>query len=167
MLAGVRPLSSIPEADDVHLLTKEMRRYIGEYKRNGAEPFFHRKSGRVVLSLLHVEHEGKDQFVRGINSEVSLPTGSVCAERTAIGNARASFPNIIRKQMKGIAVLEVPLLNNWDADVNQDLLNPLPPCGACNEWLLKIGEENPGFYVVTFQDLSLDVVHERFFCALK
>eukprot|EP00435_Cladocopium_sp_Y103_P010567 s57_g2.t1 len=139
-----------------------MRRYIDEYKKNGAEPFFHRKSGRVVLSLLHVEHEGKAQFVRGINSEVSLPTGSVCAERTAIGNARAFFPNIIREQMKGIAVLEVPLLNNWDADVNHDLLNPLPPCGACNEWLLKIGEKSPGFYVVTFQDLSLDVVHERF-----
>ena len=40
VLAGVRPLSSIPETDDVHRLTKEMRRYMGEYKKNGAEPFF-------------------------------------------------------------------------------------------------------------------------------
>ena len=70
------------------------------FKENGAEPFFHRKSGRVVLSVLHVENEGQAQFIRGINSEVSLPTGSICAERSAIGNARALFPNIGRKQMK-------------------------------------------------------------------
>ena len=58
-----------------------------------------------------MEHKGKAEFVRGINCEVSLPTGSICAERAAIANARTSFPSMIRKQMKGIAVLEVPLLN--------------------------------------------------------
>lgn len=52
--------------------------------------------------------------------------------------------------------------NNFDPHVVHDLQNPLPPCGACNEWLLKIGEESHGFYVVTFQDLSLEVIHERF-----
>lgn len=140
-----------------------MKEYMQEYRENGAEPFFHRKSGRVVLSVLHIEHEGQARFVKGINSEVSLPTGSVCAERSAISNARASFQNICRKQMKGIAVLEVPLvLNNWESEaVQQNLLNPLPPCGACNEWLMKIGEESHGFYVVTFQDLSLELVQER------
>ena len=95
----------------MYLLIQEMRAYLQWYKKNGAEPFFHRKSGRVVLSLLHVEHKGKAEFVRGINSEVSLPTGSICAERAAISNARTAFPSMIRKQMKGVAVLEVPLLN--------------------------------------------------------
>lgn len=31
-------------------------------------------------------------------------------------------------------------------------LNPLRPCGACNEWLKKISESNPYFSVVTFTD---------------
>lgn len=109
--SGVRATSSIVHSEDVYLLIQEMRAYLQWYKKNGAEPFFHRKSGRVVLSLLHVEHKGKAEFVRGINCEVSLPTGSICAERAAIANARTSFPSMIRKQMKGIAVLEVPLLN--------------------------------------------------------
>ncbi|CAJ1442858.1 unnamed protein product [Effrenium voratum] len=158
----VRSMSQLPETDDVRILTQQMRAYLNWYKANGTEPFFHRKSGRVVLSLLHVEHRGKAEFVRGINSEVSLPTGSICAERAAIVNARTTFPNINRKQMKGIAVLEVPLLNTWTSEVVHDLLNPLPPCGACNEWLLKIQEQSPSFYVVTYQDLSLEVAQERF-----
>lgn len=158
----VRSIADMPENDDVHVLAKQMKAYVQWYRQNGTEPFFHRKSGRVVLSLLHVDHKGRAEFVRGINSEVSLPTGSICAERAAIVNARTAFPNVTRKQMKGIAVLEVPLLNRWDKDTTHDLLNPLPPCGACNEWLTKIGEESPGFYVVTFQDLSLEIVQERF-----
>lgn len=157
----VRPLADVPEQDDVFLLTQKMRAYLQWYKKNPTEPFFHRKSGRVVLSLLHVEHQGKAEFVRGINSEVSLPTGTLCAERAAIVRARTDFPHISRKQMKGIAVLEVPLLN-WDKTGQEDLNNPLPPCGACNEWLLKIGEESPGFYVLTYSDLSLQEVQERF-----
>ena len=156
----VRSIADVPESEDVHLLTQKMRAYLQWYKQNGTEPFFHRKSHRVVLSLLHVEHKGKAEFVRGINSEVSLPTGSICAERAAIVNARTSFPNVTRKQMKGIAVLEVPLI--WDKNTIPDLLNPLPPCGACTEWLTKIGEESPGFYVVTFKDLSLEILQERF-----
>merc|ERR1712196_696724 len=31
-------------------------------------------------------------------------------------------------------------------------LNPLKPCGACNEWLKKIAEVNPNFKVLTFTD---------------
>ena len=31
-------------------------------------------------------------------------------------------------------------------------LNPIAPCGACNEWLKKIAEVNPEFKVVTFSD---------------
>ena len=31
-------------------------------------------------------------------------------------------------------------------------MNPLDPCGACMEWLKKIGEVNPDFKVVTFAD---------------
>lgn len=31
-------------------------------------------------------------------------------------------------------------------------LNPLKPCGSCNEWLKKIAEPNPSFKVITFTD---------------
>mmetsp|Transcript_10344 Transcript_10344/g.16270 ORF Transcript_10344/g.16270 Transcript_10344/m.16270 type:complete len:105 (+) Transcript_10344:2-316(+) len=31
-------------------------------------------------------------------------------------------------------------------------MNPLKPCGACNEWLKKIAEVNPDFKVITFTD---------------
>ncbi|ETK78027.1 hypothetical protein L915_15860, partial [Phytophthora nicotianae] len=30
--------------------------------------------------------------------------------------------------------------------------NPLAPCGACKEWLVKIAEANPSFRVVTFEN---------------
>ena len=36
--------------------------------------------------------------------------------------------------------------------------NPLRPCGACSEWLLKLGEQNPSFRVVTYTSLELDEV---------
>jgi hypothetical protein len=33
-------------------------------------------------------------------------------------------------------------------------MNPIKPCGACNEWLKKIAEVNPRLKVVTFTDAS-------------
>merc|ERR1711972_754813 len=36
------------------------------------------------------------------------------------------------------------------------------PCGACSEWLEKIQERSPGFYVLSYPDLDLSEVHERF-----
>ncbi|RHY24543.1 hypothetical protein DYB36_012239 [Aphanomyces astaci] len=38
-------------------------------------------------------------------------------------------------------------------------LNPLAPCGACNEWLLKIAEANPSFKIVTFDSIDCDSVY--------
>jgi cytidine deaminase len=52
----------------------------------------------------------KAKFFRGINTEVSLPTGSLCSERCAIGSALSSDPSIIRKDLKMICVLALPLL---------------------------------------------------------
>jgi len=37
-------------------------------------------------------------------------------------------------------------------------INPLIPCGACMEWLRKIGEVNPDLKVVTFTDTSCNKV---------
>ena len=38
-------------------------------------------------------------------------------------------------------------------------LNPLGPCGACKEWLLKIAEVNPDLRIVTFADTSCAEVY--------
>lgn len=38
-------------------------------------------------------------------------------------------------------------------------INPLKPCGACNEWLKKIAESNPHFKVLTFTDESCKGVY--------
>jgi len=38
-------------------------------------------------------------------------------------------------------------------------INPLRPCGACNEWLKKIAESNPYFKVLTFTDADCNGVY--------
>jgi hypothetical protein len=43
---------------------------------------------------------------------------------------------------------------NSDADIN-----PLRPCGACNEWLKKIAESNPYFTILTFTDSECSGVY--------
>lgn len=58
--------------------------------------FWLRKSKKPVLSVLMVQRRGHDgrrkkpEFYRGMNMEVSMPTGSLCAERNVIGTALAS-----------------------------------------------------------------------------
>jgi cytidine deaminase len=42
---------------------------------------------------------------RGMNVEVSMPTGSLCSERAAIASALASDPSLSRRHFKLIAVL--------------------------------------------------------------
>ena len=200
--------------------------------------FWLRKTRKPVLAVLCVvkpgsTHKSKStltptdyEFHKGVNLEVSMPTGSLCSERNAIGNALASNPSLRRSDMFGIAVLSLrtkdidgggvsgttgmtggaststagmtgnsnPLppqetshlssnggvsrdlsfadLNGLCAPVgngavdsvmetpSDDLagLNPLKPCGACKEWLLKIAEVNPGFRVVMFTDVTCEEV---------
>lgn len=46
-------------------------------------------------------------FFRGINMEVSLPTGSLCSERNAIGTALSQNPRLLRKHIRMVAVLSL------------------------------------------------------------
>ena len=39
------------------------------------DPWFHRKSEKLVLAVLMVHVDGEPRFVSGINAEVSLPAG--------------------------------------------------------------------------------------------
>jgi hypothetical protein len=73
--------------------------------------FWLRKSNTPVLAVLMVKKKGQKEptFVRGLNLEVSLPTGSLCSERNAIGTALSNDPSLVRKDLKMIAVLVLHL----------------------------------------------------------
>ena len=103
-----------------------------------------------------------------------MPTGTLCAERNAIGNALAGDQTLCRRHLQGVALLlplplplrlplplPLPLARHLqgvavlsltlDRDSGEILgaepggeggevaLNPLDPCGACMEWLKKVG----------------------------
>jgi cytidine deaminase len=272
------------EASDVadsntRLVIQEMKAFRQEFLallegRNDVEQFWLRKTKKPVLAVLLVQSPNHPQprLYRGTNMEVSMPTGSLCAERNVIGTALASDPGLKREDLKMVAVLALPLpeappetsrpenmsrnmsfasyssivmeeqveSDDWvipgefsgeppgnnfvnislDQEVSERIanlskhgsvrpppippvisatppgtpmrrislysnarattsdstskptmhavggrkqkrtvlvhsdkdLNPLKPCGACNEWLKKISESNPYFSVVTFTD---------------
>ena len=130
------------------------------------DPFWHRKTKKIVLAVVALNTPNGPEFVRGCNLEVSMPSGSLCAERNAIGSAVAMYPDIAREDFRGVAVLSL-------TDEGAGNLNPLPPCGGqstrthtlgyhpapadsrptfesrlvavCSEWLEKIVEVNPNF----------------------
>mmetsp|Transcript_20652 Transcript_20652/g.25041 ORF Transcript_20652/g.25041 Transcript_20652/m.25041 type:complete len:123 (+) Transcript_20652:939-1307(+) len=114
-----------------------------------------------------------------MNVEVSMPTGSLCSERNVIGTALASDQAYRRIDFRMIAVLSMTLdlpgtprsgkdskaLSRKRAGSQDSLpagesigLNPISPCGACNEWLKKIAEVNPDFKILTFPDTSCSEV---------
>ncbi|KAG7400002.1 hypothetical protein PHYBOEH_007343 [Phytophthora boehmeriae] len=78
--------------------------------------FWLRKSRKPVLAVLLIEKPaavpGEQSTLivqRGMNCEVSMPTGSLCAERNAIGSALARDPTLTRRSLKMIAVLGLNL----------------------------------------------------------
>lgn len=74
------------------------------------DTFWLRKSRKPVLSVLVVQRPGEAALsFQGMNMEVSMPTGSLCAERCAIGQALARDPSLRREHMRQIAVLSVGL----------------------------------------------------------
>lgn len=69
------------------------------------DTFWLRKTRKPVLAVLMVSKPGEPhRFYRGLNMEVSMPTGSLCAERNVIGTALASDPSITRQHLTMVAV---------------------------------------------------------------
>ena len=118
--------------------------------------FWLRKTRKAVLAVLAAQKPGEDKptFYRGMNVEVSMPTGSLCAERNAVGQALAADPSLKRSDLVAIAVLSITLSPPADEANGEIALNPLDPCGACMEWLRKIAEVNPDFKVLNFADTA-------------
>ena len=90
------------------------------------------------------------ESIRGVNVEVSLPTGTVYAECNAISTAFCKFPKLERKDIKAVAVLSL-----------DRKLSKLGPCGACQEWLKKVLEVNPDLRVISFNNPQTKEVFVR------
>ena len=83
--------------------------------------FWLRKSHQPVLAVLMIKKNDSNeniQYFRGCNMEVSMPTGSLCAERNAIGTALAVDPSLRRNEFAMIAVLALPELNSYNESMN-------------------------------------------------
>ncbi|GBG34918.1 Hypothetical Protein FCC1311_111412 [Hondaea fermentalgiana] len=110
------PISDLePECRQV---VDEMRKYKHEFVQAKAagslqelSAFWLRKTRKVVLSVLmvHMDNEEEPRFYRGMNLEVSMPTGSLCSERNVIGTALASNQTLGRREFRYIAVLSMTL----------------------------------------------------------
>ncbi len=144
------------------LAVQELRRWRADYLSakplrpeqlkllNKEACFFHRKGLKEVLCVVVVRdrdgvegERGALLAVRGVNLEVSLPTGTLCAERNAIGTALCLLPALERRDICAVAVLSLdPALPN------------LGPCGACQEWLKKVIEVNPNLRIISFADTN-------------
>ena len=114
------PAMKISELNDNSLIqiVNEMKKWKNEYLNNGINNkdseiynFWLRKSHQPVLAVLMIEKHDSNKtlkFFRGCNMEVSMPTGSLCAERNAIGTALSCDPSIKRNEFKMVAVLALP-----------------------------------------------------------
>eukprot|EP00611_Tribonema_gayanum_P025851 TRINITY_DN5_c1_g3_i2.p1 TRINITY_DN5_c1_g3~~TRINITY_DN5_c1_g3_i2.p1 ORF type:complete len:770 (-),score=258.58 TRINITY_DN5_c1_g3_i2:112-2421(-) len=78
--------------------------------KNDLAQFWLRKTKKPVLAVLLVQKPGQEPKVyRGTNMEVSMPTGSLCAERNVIGTALADDLSLCRRDLRMVAVLAVTL----------------------------------------------------------
>lgn len=100
----------------VQMVVAEMLRFKEEYVQNLLKDdtdiysFWLRKTKKPVLAVLLLQdsHNGELILHRGTNMEVSMPTGSLCAERNVIGTALAMNPSLKREHLLMVAVLAIP-----------------------------------------------------------
>jgi len=122
-------------SSSVQMVVKEMKIFrqhflkAMEEGRNDIDSFWLRKSKKPVLAVLLVDlpQEGGLMVYRGMNMEVSMPTGSLCAERNVIGTALASNPGLLREHLKMVAVLAVPLQSEKTTISSSPFVSSPPP----------------------------------------
>jgi hypothetical protein len=95
---------------EIKAFSAEMSQTLLQQGSNDIAKFWLRKTHKPVLAVLLVQSAGAKvpTLYRGTNMEVSMPTGSLCAERNVIGTALADNPSLKRQDLKLIAVLAVP-----------------------------------------------------------
>ena len=117
---ATEPALRVQQAEPaVQLLVAAMREFIAQFQVVRAMPpgstdldsFWLRKTKKPVLAVLLVQKPGgAPKLYRGTNMEVSMPTGSLCAERNVIGSALAADMTLRRQDLKMIAVYSPPSL---------------------------------------------------------
>lgn len=142
------------------LATQELRAWLAEYRekrpvrakdQSSDLGFWFRKGQQEVLAALVIRGpDGQLRAFRGVNLEVSLPTGSLCAERNAIGTALVAHPTLVRQDIQAVAIVGL-----------DEAQARLGPCGACQEWLRKVSEVNPGLQILTFNGPSMTTVYHQ------
>lgn len=123
-----------------------LQQYFQEYsgKADAVDPFWKRKSGKSVLSVVICRrNDGVPGFVahRGMNTEVCLAAGSLCAERSAISRAATDFHS----------AADIVTIATMDPE---DKMNPLWPCEVCQSWLSKLRPQSPEISVIAVGSLS-------------
>mmetsp|Transcript_124629 Transcript_124629/g.360543 ORF Transcript_124629/g.360543 Transcript_124629/m.360543 type:complete len:365 (+) Transcript_124629:134-1228(+) len=131
-----------PKAMAIKKAIEELKLYYDDWNHAGHDVFWHRKSHQVVLAVVVCRAEdGSLKSYRGMNTEVSLPAGSLCAERAAI--ARAASDMRRAAEIEAVAVLDP-----------KDKINPLWPCEVCQSWLAKLKDQNAAICVMAVSDSS-------------
>ena len=138
------PAREINETDStVQMVVKEMKSFrqhflsTMENGNNDIQQFWLRKTKKPVLAVLLVHPPGRaPKLYRGTNMEVSMPTGSLCAERNVIGTALATHPDLRREDIKMVAVLAIELRNEKASHSPRRV--PSPPLGICTKICTKI-----------------------------
>mmetsp|Transcript_55079 Transcript_55079/g.160749 ORF Transcript_55079/g.160749 Transcript_55079/m.160749 type:complete len:380 (-) Transcript_55079:214-1353(-) len=115
---------------------EELKRYFADWESTGQDPFWHRKSGQVVLATVVCRRaDGTLGVYRGMNTEVSLPAGSLCAERAGVARAASDFQAACT--IEAVAVLDP-----------KNKINPLWPCEVCQSWLAKLRDQSSAIKVI-------------------
>ncbi len=125
------PITEIKEKMILNIIN-EMRKWKKDFLAGAVDDassemsrFWLRKTHQPVLAVLSTQKPNQLEpiYYRGCNVEVSMPTGSLCAERNAIGTAIASDPSLRREHFKAIAVLflsELDKVNNNNNNNNDN-----------------------------------------------
>ncbi|CAE7284959.1 RNF13 [Symbiodinium sp. CCMP2456] len=123
---------------DIAFAVMELQEFVAEWQEAATDKFWQRKSHKVVLAVVCcARDDGSLVAMRGMNTEVSLPSGSLCAERAGIARAATEFFHA--NTIKVIAVV----------DPSGDIA-PLWPCEVCQSWLSKLRDQSPRITVVAF-----------------
>eukprot|EP00483_Globobulimina_turgida_P000519 UN00519 len=147
-----RKIAEISEDDPILGLISETKKFVNEFRSiDKIDPFFTRKSQQTTLAVCQCYYDYKWEYYTGRNSEISLPTGSMCSERAAISHAISRNLNLHLQHFKRISVID--LTGNHVGRC---------PCGVCREWLEKIQEVSADFCIVTFPDTEFELIREHF-----
>mmetsp|Transcript_1544 Transcript_1544/g.2830 ORF Transcript_1544/g.2830 Transcript_1544/m.2830 type:complete len:447 (-) Transcript_1544:54-1394(-) len=137
-------LDMVDEGTPRRIALEDLRHYIQEFQARPQDDFWHRKSKKPVLSVVVCcRKDGQLECFRGMNTEVSLPAGSLCAERAAIARAASDF-----HQASDILAIAT-------ADPSEQIV-PLWPCEVCQSWLAKLRPQSPFISVIAVASNACD-----------